>query len=318
LTSPGAKDVIVTITGNAKLETYDPVMIPARNVNSGSFVAQWLDNTPEHNVVAYRMAVAAIPFSEERFHDTFENNTATGSSTTDCSSHLDELTQVPGWTGNKVYRGDGYLRIGNANSKGWLKTPGIDMRGNNGKVTVVVTAKTAGNDSSTPLNISCGDQDTTVLVTNENGEVKALLDCPGTKDITVRLSGKRVLVHHVEIMAGDDVSPAGWDSAQLIEGITEKTCQMSNLMLSTYAMRVQSTYTDGTKSQWSNEVRVVLNWTKGDVNRDGEINIADANAVLDQVLADDMGRVGVYDINGDGEITIADVNAIIDIILGAQ
>ena len=56
----------------------------------------------------------------------------------------------------------------------------------------------------------------------------------------------------------------------------------------------------------------------GDVNGDGEINIADANSVIDIVI---MGgnsghsRAPAADVNDDGEINIADVNAIIDIIL---
>ena len=56
----------------------------------------------------------------------------------------------------------------------------------------------------------------------------------------------------------------------------------------------------------------------GDVNGDGEINIADANSVIDIVI---MGgnsghsRAPAADVNDDGEINIADVNVIIDIIL---
>lgn len=51
----------------------------------------------------------------------------------------------------------------------------------------------------------------------------------------------------------------------------------------------------------------------GDVNGDGEVTVADVNAVIDMILARKYSAVG--DINGDGEITVADVNAVIDIIL---
>ena len=56
---------------------------------------------------------------------------------------------------------------------------------------------------------------------------------------------------------------------------------------------------------------------KGDVNGDGEVNIADINALIDLILvgpstADNLQSA---DVNGDGEINIADVNAIIDQIL---
>ena len=59
----------------------------------------------------------------------------------------------------------------------------------------------------------------------------------------------------------------------------------------------------------------------GDVNGDGEVNIGDANSVIDIVV---MGgnnghtRVPAADLNGDGEVTIADFNAIIAIILKQQ
>ena len=54
----------------------------------------------------------------------------------------------------------------------------------------------------------------------------------------------------------------------------------------------------------------------GDVNGDGEVNIADINALIDMILTsnDDI----VADVNGDGEINIADINAVIDCILGGE
>jgi hypothetical protein len=51
----------------------------------------------------------------------------------------------------------------------------------------------------------------------------------------------------------------------------------------------------------------------GDVNGDGEVNIADVNSVIDLILTGKVSSAG--DINGDGEVNIADINAIIDIIL---
>ena len=54
----------------------------------------------------------------------------------------------------------------------------------------------------------------------------------------------------------------------------------------------------------------------GDVNNDGEVNIADVNAVINMILTGEPDLVG--DVNNDGEINIADVNAVIDIILGTH
>lgn len=58
---------------------------------------------------------------------------------------------------------------------------------------------------------------------------------------------------------------------------------------------------------------------KGDVNGDGEVNIADVNALINIIMgaeADSDTKVRA-DVNEDGEINIADINALIDIILNA-
>ena len=51
---------------------------------------------------------------------------------------------------------------------------------------------------------------------------------------------------------------------------------------------------------------------KGDVNADGEVNIADVNAVIEMILSGNSDMRG--DVNDDHEINIADINAVIDII----
>jgi hypothetical protein len=51
----------------------------------------------------------------------------------------------------------------------------------------------------------------------------------------------------------------------------------------------------------------------GDLNEDGEINIADVNFLIAMILSGNTKPIG--DVNGDGEINIADVNILIDIVL---
>lgn len=60
-------------------------------------------------------------------------------------------------------------------------------------------------------------------------------------------------------------------------------------------------------------VTVYSNSNEGDVNGDGEVNIADVNAIIDMILSGFSNSSG--DVNGDGEVNIADVNAVIDKIL---
>lgn len=51
----------------------------------------------------------------------------------------------------------------------------------------------------------------------------------------------------------------------------------------------------------------------GDVNGDGEVNLADINTVISNILSGNNNPVA--DVNGDGEINIADINTVIRIIL---
>ena len=56
----------------------------------------------------------------------------------------------------------------------------------------------------------------------------------------------------------------------------------------------------------------------GDVNVDGEVNIADINTLIDILLGGkaEMEKRRRADVNGDGEITIGDVNPLITIVMG--
>ena len=54
---------------------------------------------------------------------------------------------------------------------------------------------------------------------------------------------------------------------------------------------------------------------EGDVNGDGEVNIADVNDIIDVILTGHSGRAINADVDGNDEINIGDVNRIIAIIL---
>jgi hypothetical protein len=53
----------------------------------------------------------------------------------------------------------------------------------------------------------------------------------------------------------------------------------------------------------------------GDVNGDGEVNVADVNVLIDVILSGKDKTEGRSDVNGDGEVGIADVNTLINYIL---
>ena len=58
----------------------------------------------------------------------------------------------------------------------------------------------------------------------------------------------------------------------------------------------------------------------GDVNLDGEVNIADINAIVNSIVSGGSDCLDDYmsDVNRDGEVNIADINTLIDIILNNQ
>ena len=319
LSSPGAPDVTVNLTGTAVLETYDPVMTQIRHVTNNTVALQWEDHTPAKNVSSYSLEIAPVPFHEVRLSQAFDQE-YTGGSNTDWSSNLDEITGRHGWTGSKVYRGNGYITLGNSAKKGWIETPAMDMRGNDGMVTVRVTGKCTSADAAAPLKIQCGDEHATVILSNEKTQQTVLLECRPSSDATVRLTnsvtGKRCQIMDIEVLAGDGYTPVDESRASYINAITTTSYEVNNLSPGDYSICVQAVYTDGTLSQWSNNLLVRINWPRGDVNHDNEVNIADINAAIDAVLSQAADfQASANDVNGDGEVNIADINAIIDLIL---
>lgn len=65
----------------------------------------------------------------------------TDSTTTDISGSLDNYTQIPGWTGNKVYQSNGAAKIGTSSVKGYITTPPLNLSGNGGNFTIRFKAR---------------------------------------------------------------------------------------------------------------------------------------------------------------------------------
>ncbi len=89
----------------------------------------------------------------------------------------------------------------------------------------------------------------------------------------------------------------------------------------TYYARCKTAYQDFNGNSHTTSYGPVISFVyrttafqPGDVNGDGEVNIADVNTVIDMILSGASSPAG--DVNGDGEINIADVNALIATILG--
>lgn len=85
----------------------------------------------------------------------------------------------------------------------------------------------------------------------------------------------------------------------------------------TVTIKAMATAPDLYDSEVATFVYRISGGIKGDVNGDGEVNIADVNAGLDIILGSvaDEQTMDRADVNSDGEVNIADINALIDLIL---
>lgn len=72
------------------------------------------------------------------------------------TTKLDQYTELPGWSGSKVYESAGSLKLGTGSAAGSLSTPTLDLSFDNGKFYVSFQAM-AWNNDSTFINVIAGE-----------------------------------------------------------------------------------------------------------------------------------------------------------------
>ena len=80
-------------------------------------------------------------------------------------------------------------------------------------------------------------------------------------------------------------------------------------------IRRRMTYLDENVFIYREDQPINPKYPKGDVNGDGEVNIADANALIEIILGGEDMSEGRSDVNEDGEVNISDVNEVLNIIM---
>lgn len=114
-----------------------------------------------------------------------------------------------------------------------------------------------------------------------------------------------------------EVSPMYGEWTQMVVENAALATNLSGLTKNTsYVVQVQAVLANGKTSEWSPVVKfTTLETAKpGDVNEDGEVNIADVTKLVNVILGN--AEAENADINADGTIDIADVTALVNIILG--
>jgi hypothetical protein len=326
-TSQGTNTLTITLNGCAPLEIYPPVMQPANEQFIGltSFRADWNDETPAHNVDSYILEVQAKP--DYMLLETADFSDLPRMAPTNQASHAtDYLPQGWSFTGSE-FNLEGGCVMPRRNSV--ITTGALSLRGYD-KVTVVVTARSYsswGDPSELTISTSLGSQ--TLQLPFSYGTQSVVLDCAEGDQIAFK-AGYYPMIQKIEIYAGDASSlntlkanESGDGNYRLITGITGKTHTVNDLTAGgTFFYRVKAVYTDGSESPWSESEIVTLGeatghpYQLGDVDHDGEVNIADVAILIDFLLSNSGSACLICaDTDHDGEVNIADVAQLIDKLL---
>ena len=113
-----------------------------------------------------------------------------------------------------------------------------------------------------------------------------------------------------------------WNTAITIDSVDVVEVPKKEKQLTTWYLDLNSSQpaifriamVGGSGTAYVDDISLYYTNLTGDVTGDGEVNIADVNAVTGMIASDAYDMSG--DVNGDGEVNIADVNCIISIILG--
>ena len=314
----------------------NPVMLPAieEYININKFRADWTHDTDMANVLSYTLEVMPkpeVPEVQEIANIDFSGVTAV-TEYDHMPNQVDNYAQyVPeGWVVNTyLFVNDGFVISG---SGGSFVSPTYDLTGYD-KVTVVIDAYTffASYYGTAQLNISTGSASQNLtLATDDFQTYTVVLDCAASDQVTIAGTANYFAVRGIKVYAGDlnaannmlMIQETGDETYRLITGITEKFYTVENLTEEgTFLYRVKALYADGTESAWSNVEEVTLfentpAYQLGDVNHDGDVNIADVTRLIDYLLG---STTDIYldcaDVKADGDINIADVTALIDLLL---
>ena len=320
------EDVTVILNGTAKaapLVLVDPVMLPAAQeyITLTSFRADWTDETVDENVLSYTLDVNTKPnyvLLEE-------------SDWSYVSESFSEQSGNPGplfpqgwsFSGYGLWAEDGFISI---NSNGAFTTSTYDMAGA-GKVTIVLTAKASYPSASFTISTSVDSREMN-LTDRTFQQYVIVLNCAASDCVTIASKSGNPGFLNMKIYAGEVEAPMmrateqGDATHRLITGITDKFYTVNGLTAEgTFIYKVKALYADGTESAWSNTQEVTLfgpAYENGDVNHDGNIDVADVTALVSYLLtgSGENFYLDVANVNGEDEIDVADVTALITLVLG--
>ena len=271
LTSNGAQNVVVNVSGTATFAKALPVLNEASNVGATSFTASWTDDTEAQYIASYDLLVNS-------------GNVTVDDEITRATTGVTG-TSYSGWTDKEgesgaVYAGNSagsyeaiQLRSSNNNSGIVTTTSGGKIK----KVTVEWNSNTADGRTlnvygkntaySAATDLYKSSTQGTLIGTIVKG-TSTELEVDGDYDyVGVRSSSSAMYLDKITFTwepGGSNNAPAraseqGDESSRTITGITAKSYTVENLTQGeTYNFKVRSNYTDNTQSDWSAAKKVTL------------------------------------------------------------
>ena len=321
LSNAGADDKTVTIEGDATLETFVPVMLPANEayINLTQFRADWTDETADKYVDSYTLEVNTKPAVQ-----LLDSINATG-----YTSGYESITLTAPWSGNGTKVGNGAIYFSNYSNDGYIAYTVPDGYINDVFTMQITTVDsyygsgniTVGSEQTVPVGHQFSTGETyTWLVTASEGEKITITSTDSY--FSPDMSLIKVYVGDISELQSFNAVEEGDANYRLVSGITNKNYLVKNLTeAGTFFYRVKALYTDGTQSAWSKSQVVTLfdnghTYQLGDVNHDGDVNISDVTDLIDYLLGADVNVCDICaDIDGDGDVNIADVTDLIDMLL---
>ena len=320
-----SNEVSATVTLNATVTgtTIEaPIATDATNVSPTSFQANWNAVTDAQTYTLYVSKKGYVP-PTPTYTLLLDEDMTSGSTT---------------WTAyGKTYEdaANGCFRLGTSTGSGYIISPVINLTASSGVVTIKTTASYYGNDSGTQMKVSVIDgnenelDSETFTLTATDADYTAVLTGSASPINRIKIeslvSKKRVQLKNVKVYAGDAstakaASESGDENIRTITGITATNYMVQNLTENaTYEYKVKAIGAN-MESNWSNVVEVTLTagqqFERGDVNRDGQVNVSDVTALINMILGILPTNLEAGDVNGSGGVNVSDVTYLINIILG--
>ena len=308
------------------------VLGPATQVGSTSFTATWTDMTPPEWINDYTLYVQPYDPSAhvEVLRETFAAIDVNIDATTALSANkIGDYCDNPGWTGSFVYLGaGGSFIVGGQKYVGSLTTPPLHP-GADGVITVRFNARFFGTDNSSAL-VSCDDTQLSIPLTRMATEYVVVFEnVEDGATVTFGCTGRasRFYLDDVVMTTGDDRNPVEMDSADadylVFPGLMATDYTVAGLDSgATYRYIVVTRFADGVVKESNMQLVTLLdqqehNFSMGDVNHDGAINISDVTLLISYVLNGSGSNVCPIcgNVNADSDINIGDVTALISIAL---